>query len=139
MTGSSRLVVLTLAAICSPYLAKAQQQPEPLTSYPVVFYGKGANSLEKNDPQVAAMTDSILRSDLQASGRFRLIPAEQLSRALSDTVKAGAECVSLECRRAVSRKLGAAWMVTTKLSKTSNLIWYLSGQLSDVRSGRRLL
>ena len=85
------------------------------------------------------MTDSILRSDLQASGRFRLIPPEQLSRALSDTVKAGAECVSLECRRAISRKLGAEWMVTTKLSKTSNLIWYLSGQLSDVRSGRRLL
>ncbi|MFL5512453.1 MAG: pentapeptide repeat-containing protein [Gemmatimonadales bacterium] len=139
MTGSGRLVVLSLATICSPCLARAQQRPEPLTSYPVAFYGKGANSLEKDDPQVAAMTDSILRSDLQASGRFRLIPPEQLSRALSDTVRSGAECVSLECRRAVSRKLGAEWMVTTKLSKTSNLIWYLSGQLSDVRSGRRLL
>ena len=139
MTGSGRLMLLTLATICTPWLAEAQQRPEALTAYPVVFYGKGANSLEKNDPQVAAMTDSILRSDLQASGRFRLIPPEQLSRALSDTVKAGAECVSLECRRAVSRTLGAKWMVTTKLSKTSNLIWYLSGQLSDVGSGRRLL
>src|SRR3954453_18767725 len=139
MSGFGCLMVLTLATICSACLAEAQQRPVPLTSYPVVFYGKGANSLEKNDPLVAAMTDSILRSDLQASGRFRLIPPEQLSRALSDTVKAGAECVSLECRRAISRKLGAEWMVTTKLSKTSNLIWYLSGQLSDVRSGRRLL
>src|SRR3954465_7682212 len=139
MSGFGCLMVLTLATICSARLAEAQQRPVPLTSYPVVFYGKGANSLEKNDPQVAAMTDSILRSDLQASGSFRLIPPEQLSRALSDTVKAGAECVSLDCRRAVSRKLGAEWMVTTKLSKTSNLIWYLSGQLTDVRNGRRLL
>ena len=30
-------------------------------------------------------------------------------------------------------------MVTAKLSKTSNLIWYLSGQLTDVATGRRLL
>ena len=139
MTGSGCLMLLALATICSPCLAQGQQRPEVLTAFPVAFYGKGANSLEKNDPKVAVMTDSILRSDLQASGRFRLIPPEQLSRALSDTVKAGAECVSLECRRAISRKLGAQWMVTTKLSKTSNLIWYLSGQLSDVRSGRRLL
>ena len=139
MTSSGGLMLLTLATICAPCQAEGQQRPEVLTAFPVVFYGKGANSLEKNDPKVAVMTDSILRSDLQASGRFRLIPPEQLSRALSDTVKTGAECVSLECRRAISRKLGAQWMVTTKLSKTSNLIWYLSGQLSEVRSGRRLL
>jgi|GEM_PF-1184845 len=139
LTGAGRLLLLTLVTICSPISAEAQQRQETLASYPVAFYGKGANSLEKNDPQVAGTTDSILRSDLQASGRFRLIPPEQLSRALSDTGKAGVDCVSLDCRRTISRKLGAAWMVTTKLSKTSNLIWYLSGQLVDVRSGRRLL
>jgi uncharacterized protein YjbI with pentapeptide repeats len=139
LTGAGRLLLLTLITICSPISAEAQERQETLASYPVAFYGKGANSLEKNDPQVAGTTDSILRSDLQASGRFRLIPPEQLSRALSDTGKAGVDCVSLDCRRTISRKLGAAWMVTTKLSKTSNLIWYLSGQLVDVRSGRRLL
>jgi uncharacterized protein YjbI with pentapeptide repeats len=120
-------------------LARQQQQPAPLAPFPVTFYGKGANSLEKNDPQVAVMTDSILRSDLQASGRFRLIPSERLTQALSDTVKTGAECVSLACRQAVSKKLRATWMVTAKLSKTSNLIWYLSGQLVHLPSGRRLL
>src|SRR3954453_14222259 len=139
MTGSGCVILLILAPICSPLPAKAQQRPEPLVSYPVVFYGKGANSLGMLDGQTPAMSEGLLPYHLQASGRFRLIPPEQLSRALSDTMKAGAECVSLECRRAVSHKLGAEWMVTTKLSKTSNLIWYLSGQLTDVRNGRRLL
>jgi uncharacterized protein YjbI with pentapeptide repeats len=113
--------------------------PPPLALYPVAFYGKGANSLEQRDPLVAAMTDSILRSDLQNSARFELIPPERISSALSDTTAGGIECVTLECRRSVSRKLGAAWMATAKLSKTSNLIWYLSAQLTEVATGRRLL
>jgi uncharacterized protein YjbI with pentapeptide repeats len=105
----------------------------------VAFYGKGANSLEAGDPQVAAMTDSILRADLARSGRFELVDATRLSQALVQAEAAGKECVTLECRREISRRLGAAWMVTAKLSKTSNLIWYLSGQLTEVSTGRRLL
>jgi uncharacterized protein YjbI with pentapeptide repeats len=119
--------------------AEAQLRQQPLALYSVEFYGKGANSLEKSDPQVAVMTDSILRSDLQSSGRFQLIPHNRLGQALSDTTATGAECMTQECRRAVSRKLGAEWMATAKLSKTSNLIWYLSAQLTDVKTGRRLL
>ena len=141
--SSVRLLPASIAALSlSLPAAHASQQPrqqESLALYPVAFYGKGANSLEKTDPQVAAMTDSILRSDLQKSGRFQLTSVERVSLALSDTVKSGAECVSLACRQAVSKKLGAIWMVTAKLSKTSNLIWYLSGQLVEVASGRRLL
>ena len=131
--------LLSLLAITSPDLAVLAQQQPVLAVFPMAFYGKGANSLEKGDSAVAVMTDSILRSDLQSSGRFRVLPSEQLSRAVSDTVADGAECVNLDCRQAVSRKLGAAWMVTAKLSKTSNLIWYLSGQLTQVASSRRLL
>ncbi len=141
VTGIHLLSLLATATTWSAaaHASQQQQRHEPLALYPVAFYGKGANSLEKTDPQVAVMTDSILRSDLEKSGRFRLLPAERLSQALSDTVKSGAECVSLACRQAVSKKLGAAWMVTAKLSKTSNLIWYLSGQLVHVPTGRRLL
>jgi uncharacterized protein YjbI with pentapeptide repeats len=141
VTGIHLLSLLATATTWSAaaHASQQQQRQEPLALYPVAFYGKGANSLEKTDPQVAVMTDSILRSDLEKSGRFRLLPAERLSQALSDTVKSGAECVSLACRQAVSKKLGAAWMVTAKLSKTSNLIWYLSGQLVHVPTGRRLL
>ena len=126
-----------LGGILGLLLPNGAQAQQPLALYSVVFYGKGANSLEQRDPLVAAMTDSILRSDLE--GHFKLIPPEQLSKALSDTTAGGAECATLECRQALSRRLGAAWMATAKLSKTSNLIWYLSAQLTDVATGRRLL
>jgi uncharacterized protein YjbI with pentapeptide repeats len=120
------IVMLGAATLLLAVQANAQSR-EPLVLFPVAFYGKGANSLEQGDTLVAAKTHSILRSDLERSGRFQLLDANRL------------ECATLECRRALSQKLGAAWMVTAKLSKTSNLIWYLSGQLTEVSSGRRLL
>ena len=119
--------------------AAQEQSAERLALFPVTFYGKGANSLEPGDPRVAAMTDSILRADLAQSGRFELVDAARLRQALVQAEAGGKECVTLECRREISRQLGAAWMVTAKLSKTSNLIWYLSGQLTEVSTRRRLL
>jgi uncharacterized protein YjbI with pentapeptide repeats len=125
--------------LCTPGPASAQQSKDTLALYPVAFYGKGANSIEQGDPLVAVMTDSILRSDLEQSGRFEMIAPARLTEALAAKEGDGVECAALDCRRQLSQKLGAAWMVTAKLSKTSNLIWYLSGQLMDVGKGRRLL
>lgn len=142
---NSPLVASLLTALLgvgmSPSLVWGQTSPagEPLALFDVVFYGKGANSLEQADPLVATMTDSILRADLERSGRFEIIDSARLAQALDQAEAGGLECVTLECRRQVSRKTGASWMVTSKLSKTSNLIWYLSGQLTDAASGRRLL
>ena len=129
---------LGLAGFGLPLPAGAQK-PDTAALFPVAFYGKGANSLEQGDPEVAAMTDSILRAELQGSGRLVLGDSTRLAQSLTRAEAGGLECVSLDCRRQLSQKLGAQWMVTAKLSKTSNLIWYLSGQLTDVRSGRRLL
>jgi uncharacterized protein YjbI with pentapeptide repeats len=123
----------------STAVGQAAGPKERLALFDVAFYGKGANSLEQGDPLVAAMTDSILRADLEQSGRFQILDSARLAQAFSEAEAAGVECATLECKRQVSKKAGAAWMVTSKLSKTSNLIWYLSGQLTDVRSGRRLL
>jgi uncharacterized protein YjbI with pentapeptide repeats len=137
--GSIGAAFLSLMATAISGAAMPPPQQPMVAIFPVAFYGRGANSLEEGDSAVAVMTDSILRSDLQSSGRFQLLPAERLLQALSDTVAKGTECLTLECRQALSRNLGAAWMVTAKLSKTSNLIWYLSGQLTQVSSARRLL
>jgi uncharacterized protein YjbI with pentapeptide repeats len=133
------IALMGLPGIVSVSSAQGLLRKEPLALFPVAFYGKGANSLEPNDPLVATMTDSILRADLQQSGRFQVIDSARLAQALAQTEAAGAECVTLECRQQVSKKVGASWMVTSKLSKTSNLIWYLSGQLTDLASGKRLL
>jgi uncharacterized protein YjbI with pentapeptide repeats len=127
------------AALCLGISSAAAQSGETVAVFPVAFYGKGANSLDQRDPLVATMTDTILRSELAQSGRFLLIDSARIRQALSRAEAGGRECISLECRRGVSRNLGAAWMVTAKVSKTSNLIWYLSGQLTEVATGRRLL
>lgn len=122
----------------APGSAPAQAR-DVLALYPVGFYGKGANSLEDRDPHVAVLTDSILREDLGSSGRFELVDPSRLSDAVARVEAGGRECASLDCRRQVGEQVGATWMVTAKLSKTSNLIWYLSGQLTEIGSGRRLL
>src|ERR1700694_5034138 len=111
--------LLGMATLVSPVPAPALQQKDRLALFPVAFYGRGANSLEPGDSLVATMTDSILRADLAQSGRFDLIDRSQLTQALAQA-ESGRECVTLECRRELSRKLGATWMVTAKLSKTSN-------------------
>ena len=139
---------LSLSLLCGPLIVgtfvsvatgQAVRAPEQLALFSVAFYGKGANSLEPKDSLVAPMTDSILRGELERSGKFQLIERARLARALTEAETGGRECITLECRRGVSQKLGAVWMVTAKVSKTSNLIWYLSGQLTEVATGRRLL
>jgi uncharacterized protein YjbI with pentapeptide repeats len=132
------LGVLGLASLSMALPGWAQSR-DTVALFPVAFYGKGANSLERGDPQVAVMTDSILRAELQHTGRIALVDSARLAEAFAQSEAGGLECISLDCRRRVSEKLGATWMITAKLSKTSNLIWYLSGQLTDARSGRRLL
>jgi uncharacterized protein YjbI with pentapeptide repeats len=136
----SLLSSLLGSVLCvSTAVGQAPGPKERLALFDVAFYGKGANSLEQGDPQVAVMTDSILREDLESSGRFQVLDSARLAQALAESEAGGVECSTLDCRRQVSKKAGADWMVTSKLSKTSNLIWYLSGQLTDVRTGRRLL
>lgn len=131
--------LLGSALVVSPALGQGAAPAERLALFDVVFYGKGANSLEQGDSLVAVMTDSILRADLERSGRFQVVDSARLAQAFAQAEAGGVECTTLDCRRQVSGKAGAEWMVTSKLSKTSNLIWYLSGQLTDVATGRRLL
>src|SRR5918994_3744229 len=76
----------------------AGQARQAMVLFPVAFYGKGANSLEQRDPLVAGMTDSILRSELAASARFRLIDSALLTQSLAQAEGGGRECISLDCR-----------------------------------------
>jgi len=136
----SLLFSLLAPTMLAPVAAgQAVPRKEALALFDVAFYGRGANSLERTDPLVATMTDSILRADLAASGRFTLIDASRLANGVDQAQSGGRGCETLACRSEVSRNAGADWMVTAKLSKTSNLIWYLSGQLTQVSSGKRLL
>ena len=112
---------------------------ERLVLFNVAFYGRGANSVEPGDSAIGPVTTTRLRAQLEKLGRFELIDSARVANAVAAAERNGVSCNTLECRRDVSRQLGAKWMVTAKFSKLSNLIWYLSGQLTEVSSGRRLL
>src|SRR5215213_10260570 len=105
-------LMLLALGLGSPVAAQAPAAPQQLAVFPVAFYGRGANSLEKGDPAIATTTDSILRAELAQSRNFALVPPARLAQAVTQAESGGIECVSQECRRGLSRTLRAAWMVT---------------------------
>ena len=119
--------------------ARARGASESLVLFNVAFYGRGANSIEPGDSLVGPLTTERLRDHLERSGRFRLVDSARVAAELARAEARGINCNTLDCRRDVAQRLGGKWMVTAKFSKLSNLIWYFSGQLTDVSTGRRLL
>jgi len=120
------------------------QDPMPMAGPPrmvvlnSVFYGKGANSLEAGDPDLALVAAGILRRELRRYSEFAVVDSTLTADAFRRAEAAGIECNTIACARSIGVDLGARWVVRSKLSKTSNLIWYISGQLIDVMSGKLL-
>jgi hypothetical protein len=147
----SALVVLALAMALT-FRSLPAQTAGPTANLPhgavaaldVALYTAGANLQEASDTGHAALATSVLRGKL----------GELLGPALADSATVAARAhapqtretagdracnVVVACARAVGRDLGATWVVMAKLSKTSNLIWLLTGQLVNVRTGEIVL
>jgi hypothetical protein len=147
-TGSFAFCALLLAA-SSPLAAQSAAAPPALPPgsvavLDVALYTAGANLQEASDTGHAALATSVLRGKL----------SELLGPALADSaavvrqahapknreVAGNQPCnVIVACAKAVGRDLGADWVVMAKLSKTSNLIWLLTGQLINVKTGEIVL
>lgn len=127
------------AAANQPTNSRTVGPRERLVLFNVPFYGRGANSVEPGDSLIGPLTTSRLRANLERSGRFELIDSARVATALAAAETNGIRCDTQECQRQVAERLGAKWMVTAKFSKLSNLIWFLSGQLTEVPTGRRAL
>jgi hypothetical protein len=122
----------------------ARKDPARVAMLDLAFYGKRANSLEPGD--------SLLADEGTAKVRFHLGDAQGVSLVDSAAVAAaaaspeaveaaqGKPCnVIIACARTVGKILGVPWVVTGKVSKTSNLIWIFSGQLIDVATGKLVM
>jgi hypothetical protein len=127
------------AAPASPELARGS-----VVVLNVALYTAGANVQETSDTGRAALGTAVLRGKL----------AELLGPALADSAAVDTSAhnprlrhlvgdqacnVIVACARQVGRDLGATWVVMAKVSKTSNLIWLLTGQLINVGSGKIVL
>jgi hypothetical protein len=111
---------------------------------PAALYNEQANVQEASDAAQAAVATEVLTARLGELLGPRLVDAAEAAR-LAGSAEAlattgGLDCgVKVACARTVGRQANAAWVVMSKVSKTSNLIWLLTGQLIHVPSGEIVL
>jgi hypothetical protein len=143
-----RSTAVALAAIlfAAPAAASAQAGPAPrsVAAFNVALYTAGANVQEASDTGHAELATAVLRRSLDSLIGPALVDsaavAAQVARPDADRLAGDHTCnVIVACTRAVARALGARWVVMAKVSKTSNLIWLLTGQLINAQTGEIVL
>lgn len=150
------IIVMQLRSLISlPFLAAlvttpgtAQTAPEPPNAPVAVLmsamYNDQANFKEASDSAKAGLATDSLRAHLQVAlgDQVRSYPVtDSLATAPSaQEITGGIPCnVKVACALAVARAQEARWVVMSKVSKTSNLIWLLSAQLIRVDNGEIIL
>jgi hypothetical protein len=140
---------LVLALHAQPLVAQAaaagvESPTAAVAALGAVMYNDQANTREASDSAMAGLATQVLRARLAELLGPQLVDATATdSLALSPealAVAAGVPCPTrLACARFVGRSQAAPWVVMTKVSKTSNLIWLLSAQLVHVSTGEIVL
>lgn len=137
------LPLLALLALVPAAAASAQTAPPSVAALNVALYTAGANMQEASDSGRALLATAVLRHTLDSllGGRMADSSAIEAQARISAAAMGGDKAcnVIVACARATGEALGAQWVVMAKVSKTSNLIWLLTGQLIDVRTGKILM
>jgi len=134
---------LALLSFLPPPLAGAQAAPPAVAVLDVALYTAGANTQEAGDTGRAVLATAVLRHVLDSLLGERVADASAVraqARTSAAAIGGDKACnVVVACARATGGALGARWVVMAKVSKTSNLIWLLTGQLIEVSTGRILM
>jgi hypothetical protein len=141
------VVAAVLATICArPAHAQVGDSVgrQPVAMLELAFYNEQATVREVTDSNKAIVANRTLRDSLARSAGIQLFDASAVAAAAAspEAIDAaeGKPCnVIVACARAVGKKLGATWVVMSKISKTSDLIWLLTGQLINVKTGEIVL
>lgn len=129
------------AAAATPAAAPARTGARPtLAIFNVAFYGKSANSIEPGDSATAEGATTRIWQIIRDAGTLTLVDSARVATLGAQYVDAGRACnTSIDCARRVGRETGARWVFMAKVSKTSNLIWYFSGQVIESATGKILM
>jgi hypothetical protein len=116
----------------------------PVVVLSTALYNEQANLREASDSTKAGLGSQVLRDRLQDSLASQLLPTPTTDSLESTpgmrTLTGGIPCnVKVACGIAVAKHQGGRWVVMSKISKTSNLIWVLSAQLIRVSDGAIIL
>ena len=131
--------------LCAQTAAAGPESPTaPVAVLSTALYNDQANLREAGDSAAARVGGSVLRTRL-AGGLADQLLDSRVTDSLEHTpamrtLGGGVACnVKVACALAVARAQGARWVVLSKVSKTSNLIWLLSAQLIRVADGSIVL
>ncbi len=101
------------------------------------FDGEHATVPEPGDTAVVAAATSKLIATLRSSERLAVVDSGTVAAAVS--AAANVNSCDKACARAVAQRLGAAWVTSGTVTKTSNLVWVLTAELFDAVTGRSVL
>src|SRR6266540_3371846 len=139
LTGQLLLAALGSAGSAS---ARAQDRTPATTLAVVEFLTIDASGRPDVDAMRAVLATSgrsaeaWLASALAESGRYTTASQAQVAAARQATGLTARDCVDVACMVRLGRALDVERIVTGRVSKISNLIWYLSATMVDVRAGR---
>ena len=134
------LVVPSLLAAQGPQSPPPESPTAPVAVLRAALYNDQANLKEPGDSTQASLATEVIRARLHEDLGDQVVSFAILD-SLTDSPEAmriagGVACqVRVACALAVAGQAGARWVVMTKVSKTSNLIWLLSAQLIRVSTG----
>lgn len=143
--GIGAVLILVASSLSAQSSVPGSEAPTaPVVVLSTALYNDQANLREPSDSTKAGLGSVVLRARLLDSLGSQLLstPAtDALERTPSMVSLAGGiACnVKVACALAVARHQGARWVVMSKVSKTSNLIWLLSAQLIRVQDGTIVL
>jgi hypothetical protein len=144
---SATFAVLTTASVLpaqQPAPGSLEPPTAPVAVLTTALYNDQANVRGASDSAQAGVATEVIRAHLTEKLGAQLVPNSLVdSLALSSLalgLAGGAPChVKVVCAVAVAQEAGARWVVMTKVSKTSSLIWLLSAQLIRVGTGEIVL
>lgn len=141
-----------LLALSLPVALAAQTPPRaglerpdaPVAVLPTSLYNAQANLQEASDSAQARLGQATLRNGLDSLLGSQIRPYATTDSLLTQsqftTLAGGVPCeVRVACALAAAKGVKARWLVLSKVSKTSNLIWVLSAQLIRVEDGTIVL
>jgi uncharacterized protein DUF2380 len=118
--------------------AQGNGPPPAIAVLNLRFDGERANVLEPGDTAVARAATSRLLATLRASEVVLALDSARVASTVEAAEADGNPC-DRACALTVARGLGAAWVTTGTVTKTSNLVWLLSAQLFSVTTGKTVL
>ncbi|HEU4647948.1 MAG TPA: DUF2380 domain-containing protein [Gemmatimonadales bacterium] len=147
------LGVACIVTLAVPVAGTAQQQSNSHTLapgdarvllLPAAMYNAQANLQESTDSAKAAIATATLDSVLGQALGGQVVSGDAALAELAKPEVARAAgyqpCnVLVSCARAAAKAAATPWVVMVKVSKTSNLIWLLTGQLIYAPTGRVVL